>query len=83
MQSSMSIYAKTVECYVEDITVKSNNKGDHLVDLKRVFDIMRAHQLKTNTATYIFLVPRAPIRSSNDLTLETSSSTFVLKEARR
>jgi len=31
---------KTVECYVDDITVKSRDKGDHLADLKRVFDIM-------------------------------------------
>ena len=40
---------KTVECYVNDITVKSHDKGDHLADLKRVFDIMRAHQLKMNS----------------------------------
>ena len=39
---------KIVECYVDDIAVKSRNKGDHLADLKRVFDIMRAHQLKMN-----------------------------------
>ena len=39
---------KTVECNVDDITVKSRNKGDHLIDLKRVFNIMRAHQLKMN-----------------------------------
>ena len=31
---------KTVECYVDDIVVKSHNKGDHLADLKRVVDIM-------------------------------------------
>ena len=45
---------KTVECYVKDIVVKSHDKGDHLTDLKRVFDIMRAHQLKLN-ATNSFL----------------------------
>jgi len=39
---------KTVECYVDDITVKSRNKGDHIANLKRVFDIMRTHQLKMN-----------------------------------
>ena len=39
---------KTVECYIDDIAVKSHNKGDHLVDLKRVLDIMWAHQLKMN-----------------------------------
>jgi len=34
---------KTVECYIDDIAVKSRDKGNHLTDLKRVFDIMRAH----------------------------------------
>ena len=31
---------KTVECYVDNIAMKSRDKGDHLADLKRVFDIM-------------------------------------------
>ena len=31
---------KIVECYVDDIALKSCDKGDHLADLKRVFDIM-------------------------------------------
>ena len=39
---------KTVECYVDDIAVKSRAKGDHITDLKVIFDIMRAHQLKMN-----------------------------------
>ena len=39
---------KTVECYVDDITVKSRNKGNHLVGLRRVFDITRTYQLKMN-----------------------------------
>ena len=39
---------KTVECYVDDIAVKSRAKSDHIADLKVVFDIMRAHQLKMN-----------------------------------
>ena len=39
---------KTVECYVEDIIVKSCDKNDHIADLKRVFNIMLAHQLKMN-----------------------------------
>ena len=37
---------KTIEYYVDDITVKRRDKGDHLADLKRVFDIMRTYQLK-------------------------------------
>jgi len=39
---------KTVECYVGDIVVKSRTKGNHITDLKTVFDILRAHQLKIN-----------------------------------
>ena len=39
---------KTVKCYVDDITVKSRAKGDHIADLKIIFNIMRAHQLKMN-----------------------------------
>ena len=40
---------KTLECYVDDINVKSRAKGDHIVDLKRVFNIMCVHQLKMNS----------------------------------
>ena len=40
---------KTVECYVDDIVVKSHDKNDHLRDLRTMFDIMRAHQLKMNS----------------------------------
>jgi len=40
---------KTVECYIDNIAVKSRVKGDHIADLKTVFDIMRAHQLKMNS----------------------------------
>ena len=39
---------KIVECYVDDIAVKSHDKGYHLADLKRVLDIMWAHQWKMN-----------------------------------
>jgi len=39
---------KIVECYVDDIAVKSRDKNDHLRDLKIMFDIMRAYQLKMN-----------------------------------
>src|SRR4051812_48868606 len=39
---------KTVECYVDDIAVKSRHKGDHLRDLREVLDFMRSHQLKMN-----------------------------------
>ena len=39
---------KIIECYIGNIAVKIHDKGVHIVDLKRVFDIMRAHQLKIN-----------------------------------
>ena len=39
---------KMVEWYVDNIAVKSCTKGDHIMDLKTIFDIMRAHQLKMN-----------------------------------
>jgi len=39
---------KTVECYVDDIAIKSRDKNDYLCDLRTMFDIMRAHQLKMN-----------------------------------
>ena len=39
---------KIIKCYVDDIVVKSRDKGDYLTYLKRVFNIMRAHQLKMN-----------------------------------
>jgi len=39
---------KTVECYVDNIAVKICDKSDHLVDLKRVFNIMQDHKLKMN-----------------------------------
>jgi len=40
---------KIMECYVDDISVKSRAKGDHIADLKRIFDIMRVHQLNINS----------------------------------
>ena len=37
---------KTVECYIDDNAVKSWAKGDHIADLKTVFDIMWAHPIE-------------------------------------
>ncbi|XP_020266393.1 uncharacterized protein LOC109841874 [Asparagus officinalis] len=39
---------RTVEYYVDDLVVKSHDKGNHLHDLKIMFDLMRAHQPKMN-----------------------------------
>jgi len=37
-----------MECYVDYITIKSHSRSNHLHDLRTVFDIMRAYQLKIN-----------------------------------
>ena len=47
---------KMIECYVDDIAVKSQCKGDHLTDLKTMFEIMRAHQLKMNQTKFFLRV---------------------------
>ena len=52
---------KTAECYIDDIAVKSRAKGDHIVDLKTVFDIMRAHQLKMNPTKSFLQVARGKL----------------------
>jgi len=39
---------KTVECYIDDIVVKSYDKDDHIEDLKRVFNIIWTNQWKIN-----------------------------------
>ena len=42
------ILHKYVECYVDDLVVKSKRKCDHLKDLKLVLDRLRKYQLKIN-----------------------------------
>ncbi|XP_075483743.1 uncharacterized protein LOC142523894 [Primulina tabacum] len=39
---------KSVECYVDDVVVKSINRKRHLKDLKEIFERMRKYQLKMN-----------------------------------
>ncbi|KAG9453125.1 hypothetical protein H6P81_006029 [Aristolochia fimbriata] len=39
---------KFVECYVGDVVVKTKSRGDHLRDLRAVFERLRRHQLKMN-----------------------------------
>ena len=39
---------KNIECYVDDLVVKSRKRTDHLQDLKKVFDRLRRYQLKMN-----------------------------------
>ena len=44
---------------LHNIVVKSRDKGDHLADLKRVFDVMQAYQLKMNpTKSFLGVVSR-------------------------
>lgn len=37
---------KNVECYVDDLVVKSRKRGDHLKDLRMVFELLRRYQLR-------------------------------------
>ncbi|KAM2028953.1 hypothetical protein EV2_041383 [Malus domestica] len=38
----------TIECYVDDLLIKTRKRERHLNDLKKVFDRLRKHQLKMN-----------------------------------
>ncbi|XP_019252812.1 PREDICTED: uncharacterized protein LOC109231618 [Nicotiana attenuata] len=39
---------KNVECYIDDLVVKSRKKDDHLQDLRMVFKRLRRYQLRMN-----------------------------------
>lgn len=39
---------KVVECYVDDLVVKSRMKTNHLKDLRNVFNCLQGYQLKMN-----------------------------------
>ena len=39
---------KNVECYVDDLVVKSRKKSDHLKDIRMVFELLRRYQLRMN-----------------------------------
>ncbi|KAL0423226.1 UNVERIFIED_CONTAM: Transposon Tf2-12 polyprotein [Sesamum radiatum] len=39
---------KNVECYVDDLVVKSKMRQDHLQDLRKIFERLRRYQLKMN-----------------------------------
>ncbi|GLU16821.1 hypothetical protein SLE2022_332350 [Rubroshorea leprosula] len=47
---------KVVECYVDDLVVKSKRRDDHLNDLKVVFERLRKYQLKMNPLKCAFSV---------------------------
>lgn len=39
---------KNVKCYVDNLVVKSRKRGDHLKDLRMVFELLRRYQLRMN-----------------------------------
>ncbi|KAL0454263.1 UNVERIFIED_CONTAM: Transposon Tf2-12 polyprotein [Sesamum latifolium] len=39
---------KNIECYVNDLVVKSKMRQDHLQDLRKIFERLRRYQLKMN-----------------------------------
>ncbi|XP_049410526.1 uncharacterized protein LOC125873694 [Solanum stenotomum] len=51
-----NILHKNVECYVDDLVVKSRKQCDHLQDLRMVFDLLRSYQLRMNPLKCAFEV---------------------------
>ena len=45
---------KNVECYVDEVVVKTKKKSDHLKDLQIVFNKLRKYSLKMNPLRYAF-----------------------------
>ncbi|KAK4406218.1 hypothetical protein Sango_0628300 [Sesamum angolense] len=45
---------KNVECYVDDLVVKSKKLENHFHDLRKVFERLRRYQLKTNPSKCAF-----------------------------
>nr|XP_023885550.1 uncharacterized protein LOC111997666 [Quercus suber] len=43
-----NVLHKYVECYVDDLVVKTKRREDHLIDLRSVFNRLRKYQLKMN-----------------------------------
>lgn len=45
---------KIVKCYVNDIAVKSRNQEDHVKEVRTIFNLVKAYQLKVNpTKTFL------------------------------
>ena len=47
---------KNVEVYVDDILVKSNDKADHLDNLKETFNTLRKYKMKLNLSKCVLAV---------------------------
>ncbi|KAJ8635963.1 hypothetical protein MRB53_010230 [Persea americana] len=54
MKIFQDMQQKTVECYVDDLAVKSKRKEDHLQDLREVFLRLRKHKLLMNPLKCFF-----------------------------
>ena len=48
------LLGKTVKVYIDDMVVKSVNSIDHVEDLRKVFGILRRHNLKLNASKCAF-----------------------------
>ena len=48
------LLGKTVEVYIDDMVVKSIKGTDHVEDLRKVFEILRRHNLKLNATKCAF-----------------------------
>ena len=44
----MTFFHDLVECYVDDLVVKTKDRENHPHDLRSVFERLRMHQLKMN-----------------------------------
>ena len=47
---------KNIECYIDDLVIKTKKKEDHLKDLRMVFERLRKYQLKMNLLKCAFRV---------------------------
>ena len=47
---------KTVECYVDDMVVKSRERGGHMDDLRTVFERLRKYKMKMNPLKCAFTI---------------------------
>jgi hypothetical protein len=48
------LLGKTVEVYIDDMVVESVKSTDHVEDLRKVFGILRRHNLKLNASKCAF-----------------------------
>ncbi|KAL0286120.1 UNVERIFIED_CONTAM: hypothetical protein Sradi_7156200 [Sesamum radiatum] len=53
---------KNVECYVDDLVVKSKKRENHFHDLRKVFKCLRSYQLKMNPSKCAFGVTSGKFR---------------------